>query len=208
MPVRVADNPLIQHKLGILRSQDATYAEFRAAANDVAMLLLCEAAVKLPGEARLTRGWAGMVPVTAICESRITFVPILRAGLGFMEGALRMLPGAGVSIVGLCRNEQRLEPTEYYVNLVPEIQDRLAIILDPMLATGGSALACIDILKKAGCANICALHLVCAPEGLERVSSAHPEVDIFTAAIDERLNEAGYILPGLGDAGDRLFGTT
>lgn len=207
MPVTVADNPLVQHKLGILRSRGATAAEFRAAASDMAMLLLSEAAGKLPVEDRAVRGWFGMASVTAICESRITLVPILRAGLGLMDGALRMLPGAGVSIVGLCRNEQSLEPVQYYANLVPEIRGRLAIILDPMLATGGSALACIDMLKKAGCKNICALHIVCAPEGLERIGAAHPDVDIYTAAIDDGLNKCGYILPGLGDAGDRLFGT-
>lgn len=137
MPVIVADNPLIQHKLGILRNHAATPAEFRAAASDVAMLLLCEAAGKLPAEKRLTRGWAGMTPVTAICERLITVVPILRAGLGFMDGVLRMLPGAGVSLVGLFRDEQSLEPVQYYVKLVPGIDRRLAILLDPMLATGG-----------------------------------------------------------------------
>jgi uracil phosphoribosyltransferase len=137
----------------------------------------------------------------------VTIVPILRAGLGLMDGVLDMIPGAKISIVGLYRNEETLEPVEYYKKLATNIDKRIAFILDPMLATGGSMNATIDILKKHGCDQICALCLVCAPEGVKAVLDAHPDVEIYTAALDSHLNENGYIIPGLGDAGDRLFGT-
>ncbi|HBE94695.1 MAG TPA: uracil phosphoribosyltransferase, partial [Desulfovibrio sp.] len=138
---------------------------------------------------------------------KITVVPILRAGLGMMDGVLDMVPGAKVSVVGFYRNEETLEPVKYYVKLAKDIKNRMAIILDPMLATGGTLDATIGLLKQAGCPKIRGLFLVAAPEGLKRITSKHPDVDIYTAAIDQRLNEQGYILPGLGDAGDRIFGT-
>jgi uracil phosphoribosyltransferase len=134
-------------------------------------------------------------------------VPILRAGLGMMDGVLDMIPGAKVSVVGMYRNEETLKPVRYYVKLAKKIHKRRAMILDPMLATGGTLIATIDLLKEAGCRNIMGLFLVCAPEGLERLAREHPDVAVYTAAIDERLNEQGYILPGLGDAGDKIFGT-
>jgi uracil phosphoribosyltransferase len=137
----------------------------------------------------------------------ITVVPILRAGLGMMDGVFDMIPGAKVSVVGFYRNEETLEPVQYYVKLAKNIEERMAIILDPMLATGGTLMATIKLLKDAGCKRIRGLFLVAAPEGIERLTREHPDVDIYTAAIDERLNEVGYILPGLGDAGDKIFGT-
>ena len=138
---------------------------------------------------------------------KITVVPILRAGLGMMDGVLDMIPGAKVSVVGFYRNEQTLEPVEYYVKLTKNLEERMALILDPMLATGGTLIATIDLLKRAGCSKIRGLFLVAAPEGLKRLEATHPDVEIYTAAIDSHLNEVGYIIPGLGDAGDKIFGT-
>ena len=207
MAVYVVDHPLVRHKLGILRMESTSTREFRTVANEVARLLIYEATKNFRTEKHVVRGWAGPVEVEAISGKKVTVVPILRAGLGLMDGVLDMIPGAKISVVGLYRNESTLEPVEYYVKLAKDLEQRLAIILDPMLATGGSLIATIDLLKKHGCRRICSLNLVCAPEGIARVEAAHPDVDIYTAAIDDHLNENGYIIPGLGDAGDRIFGT-
>ena len=207
MAVYVVDHPLVRHKLGILRMESTSTREFRTVANEVARLLIYEATKNFRTEKHMVRGWAGPVEVEAISGKKVTVVPILRAGLGLMDGVLNMIPGAKISVVGLYRNESTLEPVEYYVKLAKDLEQRLAIILDPMLATGGSLIAAIDLLKKHGCRRICSLNLVCAPEGIARVEAAHPDVDIYTAAIDDHLNENGYIIPGLGDAGDRIFGT-
>ena len=207
MAVYVVDHPLVRHKLGILRMESTSTREFRTVANEVARLLIYEATKNFRTEKHVVRGWAGPVEVEAISGKKVTIVPILRAGLGLMDGVLDMIPGAKISVVGLYRNESTLEPVEYYVKLAKDLEQRLAIILDPMLATGGSLIAAIDLLKKHGCRRICSLNLVCAPEGIARVEAAHPDVDIYTAAIDDHLNENGYIIPGLGDAGDRIFGT-
>ncbi len=207
MAVYVVDHPLVRHKLGILRMESTSTREFRTVANEVARLLIYEATKNFRTEKHMVRGWAGPVEVEAISGKKVTVVPILRAGLGLMDGVLDMIPGAKISVVGLYRNESTLEPVEYYVKLAKDLEQRLAIILDPMLATGGSLIAAIDLLKKHGCHRICSLNLVCAPEGIARVEAAHPDVDIYTAAIDDHLNENGYIIPGLGDAGDRIFGT-
>lgn len=207
MPAIVVDHPLIRHKLGLLRSRDTSTSEFRRVANEIASLLTYEATKHLPTEKRIVEGWAGPLEVEEISGKKMTVVPILRAGLGLMDGALSMVPSARISVVGLYRNEKTLDPVEYYVKLAGEISRRFALILDPMLATGGSLLATIDILKKRGCKEICSLNLVCAPEGIARIEAAHPDVTIYAAAIDERLNDNGYIIPGLGDAGDRIFGT-
>ena len=142
-----------------------------------------------------------------LAGKKVAIVPILRAGLGMVDGVLDVIPNAKVGHIGLYRNEETLEPVEYYAKLARNIESRLAIILDPMLATGGSLIATIDILKKRGCRHICSLNLVCAPEGIARVQAKHPDVEIYTAAVDSHLNEHGYIIPGLGDAGDRIFGT-
>lgn len=207
MAVYVVDHPLVRHKLGILRMESTSTREFRTVANEVARLLIYEATKNFRTEKHMVQGWAGPVEVEAISGKKVTVVPILRAGLGLMDGVLDMIPGAKISVVGLYRNESTLEPVEYYVKLAKDLEQRLAIILDPMLATGGSLIATIDLLKKHGCRRICSLNLVCAPEGIARVEAEHPDVDIYTAAIDDHLNENGYIIPGLGDAGDRIFGT-
>ncbi|MBD5640799.1 MAG: uracil phosphoribosyltransferase [Desulfovibrio sp.] len=207
MAAFVVNHPLVRHKLGLLRCKDTSTSEFRRVANELAGLLAYEATKNLPTEPAIVEGWAGPIEIEEIAGKKMTVVPILRAGLGLMDGVLNMIPSARISIVGLYRNEATLEPTEYFVKLAGELSRRFAVILDPMLATGGSLLATIDILKKHGCAHICSINLVCAPEGIARVEREHPDVNIYTAAIDERLNDAGYILPGLGDAGDRIFGT-
>ncbi len=207
MPVHVIDHPLIRHKLGILREADTPTAVFRAVANELGRLLVYEATKNFPTEKRVITGWAGPVEVDAISGKMVTIVPILRAGIGLMDGVLDLIPGAKISVVGLYRDEKTLKPVEYYVKLARDIEQRTAIVLDPMLATGGSLAAAIDLLKRRGCRRICSINLVCAPEGLELMEREHPEVDIYTAAIDDHLNENGYIIPGLGDAGDRIFGT-
>ena len=161
----------------------------------------------MPLKRRFVDGWAGKVEIEEIKGKKLTVVPILRAGLGLMEGVLTMIPSAKISVLGIFRNEKTLEPVEYYEKFATDMESRLSIILDPMLATGGSMIAAINILKKHGCQNICSLNIVCAPEGLEKIRALHPDVDIYTAAIDEKLNSNGYIIPGLGDAGDRIFGT-
>lgn len=207
MPLHIVDHPLVKHKLGLLRDNATTTGEFRRVANELATLLIYEATKHLPMEKRTVQSWMGPVQVEELSGKTITIVPILRAGLGLLDGVLDMLPSARISVIGLYRNEKTLEPVEYYVKLAPDLKHRMAIILDPMLATGGSFLAAIGILKKYGCRKICGLNLVCAPEGIKKIMEAHPETDIYTAALDDGLNNAGYILPGLGDAGDRLFGT-
>ena len=207
MALHVVDHPLVRHKLGILRMESTSTSEFRMVAKELARLLVYEASKGMPTEKVTVQGWAGEVEVDAMAGKMVTVVPILRAGLGLMDGVLDMIPGAKISVVGLYRNEETLEPVEYYVKLAKGIENRHALLLDPMLATGGSLIAAIDLLKRHGCRSICSLNLVCAPEGVQKVLAQHPDVEIYTAALDEKLNEHGYILPGLGDAGDRLFGT-
>ena len=207
MAVYEVKHPLIQHKLGLMRKADLSTKEFRELASEVARLLTYEATKDLETETITINGWAGPVSVRQIKGKKITVVPILRAGLGMMDGVLDMIPSAKVSVVGLYRNEETLEPVAYYEKLTSGMDERTALIIDPMLATGGSLLATIEMLKKAGCQRIKGLFLVAVPEGLERISRAHPDVEIYVASIDERLNEKGYIIPGLGDAGDKIFGT-
>ena len=207
MAAYVVDHPLVRHKLGLLRTASTSTSEFRRIANEIAGLLMYEASKDLPTEPREAEGWAGPIEVDALSGKKLTVVPILRAGLGLMDGVLAMVPGAKISVVGLYRDETTLKPVEYYVKLASDLSERFAFILDPMLATGGSMVATIDLLKHNGCRHIHSINLVCAPEGIARVEAAHPDVDIYTAAIDEGLNADGYILPGLGDAGDRIFGT-
>ena len=207
MAVYEVKHPLIQHKLGLLRKADLSTKQFRELASEVARLLTYEATKDLETETITVNGWAGPVSVHQIKGKKITVVPILRAGLGMMNGVLDMIPSAKVSVVGLYRNEETLEPVAYYEKLTSGMEERTALIIDPMLATGGSLLAAIEMLKKAGCRRIKGLFLVAVPEGIARVTRAHPDVDIYVASIDERLNEQGYILPGLGDAGDKIFGT-
>ncbi|SFP77292.1 uracil phosphoribosyltransferase [Geopseudomonas sagittaria] len=207
MPVHEIRHPLIRHKLGLMRRADISTKNFRELAQELGALLTYEATQDLPLEDCCIDGWCGEVAVEKIAGKKITVVPILRAGIGMLDGVLSLIPSAKVSVVGLARNEQTLEAERYLEKLVPGIDRRLALIIDPMLATGGTLIATIDLLKQAGCREIRALVLVAAPEGIAALNAAHPEVHIYTAAIDERLNEHGYIIPGLGDAGDKIFGT-
>ena len=207
MAVHIADHPLIKHKLGLMRQHDISTKDFRDLSSEVARLLTYEAAKDLPTEKKTIQGWAGPVEVDALKGKKITIVPILRAGLGMMDGVIDLIPSAKVSVVGYYRNEETLQPVEYYVKLAGGIEERVALILDPMLATGGTLMATIETLKKAGCKKIKGLFLVAAPEGIKVITDAHPDVEIYVASVDERLNEVGYILPGLGDAGDKIFGT-
>ncbi|WP_045157755.1 uracil phosphoribosyltransferase [Stutzerimonas stutzeri] len=207
MPIREIRHPLIRHKLGLMRRADISTKNFRELAQEVGSILTYEATSDLPLEHYSIDGWCGPVQVEKISGKKITVVPILRAGIGMLDGVLSLIPGAKVSAVGIARNEETLQAQTYLEKLVPEIEQRLAIIIDPMLATGGSMVATIDMLKKAGCKEIRALVLVAAPEGIAAVAKAHPDVLIFTASIDQRLDEHGYIVPGLGDAGDKIFGT-
>ena len=207
MPVHLVEHPLIRHKIGLMRSHDVTTKKFRELANELATLLTYEATKDLETETITIRGWAGDVVVENIKGKKITVVPILRAGLGMMDGVLNLIPSAKVSVVGLYRNEETLEPVRYYVKMTSNMAERIALILDPMLATGGTLVATIDLLKESGCRQIRGLFLVAAPEGLERLEQTHPDVAVYVAAIDDKLNDIGYILPGLGDAGDKIFGT-
>ncbi len=207
MPVHVVDHPLIKHKLGLMREHDVTTKDFRGLASELASLLTYEATKDLTTRKKTIQGWAGPIEVERIKGKKITVVPILRAGLGMMDGVLHLIPSAKVSVIGLYRNEETLEPVKYYEKMTSNIEERISLILDPMLATGGTLIATIDILKKAGCRKIRGLFIVAAPEGLRRLEETHPDVDIYTAAVDEKLNDIGYILPGLGDAGDKIFGT-
>ena len=207
MPVHVVDHPLVKHKLALVREHDITTKDFRDLASELANLLTYEATKHLETENVTIQGWAGPVEVEKIKGKKITVVPILRAGLGMMNGVLNLIPTAKVSVVGLYRNEETLEPVRYYVKMTSQMEERIALILDPMLATGGTVIATIDLLKESGCKQIKGIFMVAAPEGIEKLQSAHPDVEIWVAAIDEKLNDVGYILPGLGDAGDKIFGT-
>lgn len=207
MAVYVEDHPLIRHKLGLMREKDISTKDFRDLASEVARLLTYEATKNMETEKQTIQGWAGSVEVERIKGKKITIVPILRAGLGMMDGVIDLIPSAKVSVVGFYRNEETLEPVKYYVKTASAMDERTALILDPMLATGGTLIATIDLLKEAGCKDIKGLFLVAAPEGIAKVTEKHPDVDIYVAAIDECLNDVGYILPGLGDAGDKIFGT-
>lgn len=200
-------HPLVQHKLGLMRRAANSTKTFRELSAEVATLLTYEATADLETEEVDAEGWAGHVRVRRIKGRKITLVPILRAGLGMLPGVLELIPAAKVSVVGIRRDEASLQAVPYYENLVGGMHDRTALILDPMLATGGTLVATIAMLKAAGAARIKGLFLVAAPEGLRVVEAAHPDVEIYTASIDERLDERGYILPGLGDAGDKIFGT-
>ena len=207
MTVHIASHPLIQHKLGLLRQADISTKSFRELSSEVSMLLTYEATTDLETEPRTIECWDGEVAIQQIKGKKITIVPILRAGLGMLDGVIELLPNARISVVGLYRNEETLEPVPYFEKMAPKIDQRIALIVDPMLATGGSFNAAVDMVKKAGCDKIKGLFLVAAPEGIKAVQEKHPDVDIYVAAVDDHLNENGYIIPGLGDAGDKLFGT-
>lgn len=207
MHVHEIAHPLVKHKLGLLRQQSLSTRSFRQLTAEVASLLTYEATSDLLLEDYQVDTWMGPVPAQRIKGKKVTVVPILRAGIGMLDGVLELIPSAKVSVVGLYRNEDTLEPVAYFEKLAHGLEERLALVIDPMLATGGSMVATIDMLKKAGCTQIRALVLVAAPEGIRRVHEAHPDVTLYTASVDKGLNEDGYIVPGLGDAGDKIFGT-
>ncbi len=203
----IMEHPLIQHKIGIIRRQETGSKDFRQMIGEIAMLMCYEATRNLK-----------LVDVeieTPICRTtakelegkKLAIVPILRAGLGMVDGMLTMIPAAKVGHIGLYRNEETLEPVEYYCKLPKDCAERAVFVVDPMLATGGSASAAITMLKQKGVKNIRFMCIIAAPEGVERMQKDHPDVDIYIGAMDEKLNETGYIVPGLGDAGDRIFGT-
>ncbi|MCG8392048.1 MAG: uracil phosphoribosyltransferase [Pseudomonadales bacterium] len=207
MTVHEIAHPLVKHKLGLLRQKTLSTRSFRQLTAEVGSLLTYEATSDLELEDYQVDTWMGPAPAQRIKGKKVTVVPILRAGIGMLDGVLELIPSAKVSVVGVYRNEETLEPVAYFEKLAHDIDERVALVIDPMLATGGSLVACIDMLKKAGCTQIRALVLVAAPEGIEKVKAAHPDVDIYTASVDQGLNDEGYIMPGLGDAGDKIFGT-
>lgn len=205
--ITVFDHPLIQHKVSILRSKDTDRKDFRELVSEITMFMSYEALRDLPLEEVEVETPLTKTKTNMLAGDTVAVVPILRAGLGMVDGILHMVPNAAVGHIGLYRDEETLEPHEYYCKLPPHIDSRPVIVLDPMLATGGSAAAAIRFIKQRGGKNIKFMCLIAAPVGLKALSEAHPDVEIFCAHLDERLNERGYILPGLGDAGDRLFGT-
>ncbi|MGB9840816.1 uracil phosphoribosyltransferase [Thermovenabulum sp.] len=205
--VFVFDHPLIQHKLALIRDENTGAKEFRELVEELAMLMAYEVTRDLPLEEVEIKTPIGPCKARMISGKKIGIVPILRAGLGMVNGLLKLIPAAKVGHIGLYRDPDTLKPVEYYCKLPQDVHERDLIILDPMLATGGSATMAVDYLKERGASSIKLMCLIAAPEGIEAVHSKHPDVDIYTAAVDERLNDHGYIVPGLGDAGDRLFGT-
>lgn len=207
MAVLAVKHPLVQHKIGLMRAADVSTKKFRELTAELARLLTYEACGDFELETVSIDGWAGPVEVQRLKGKKVTVVPILRAGLGMLDGVLDLIPSAKVSVVGIARNETTLMPETYFERFVGALDERLALIIDPMLATGGSLNATIDMLKRKGCRHIRAICLVAAPEGIAAVGARHPDVDVYVAAIDSHLNAQGYIIPGLGDAGDKIFGT-
>ena len=207
MSVHVMDHPLILHKLSIIRDKDTSVKEFREMVSEIATLMCYEATRDLPLEDVEVETPIAKATVKKIAGKKMAVVPILRAGLGMVDGIQQLVPSVKVGHIGLYRNPKTLEPVEYYCKLPKDIAERDVLIVDPMLATGGSATAAIQFIKKYGSKHIKLMSILAAPEGVERVQKDHPDVDIFVAAVDEKLNEHGYIVPGLGDAGDRIFGT-
>ena len=205
--VFVMDHPLIQHKLTYLRKKETGAKEFRELVSEIAMLMCYEATRDLPLEETEIETPMGKAVTRVISGRKLAFVPILRAGLGMVEGVLTLVPAAKVGHIGLYRDHQTLQPVEYYHKLPQDIKNREVILLDPMLATGGSAIDAISIIKRSTPKAIKFMCIIAAPEGIEALTKAHPDVQIYCAAVDDHLNEHGYIVPGLGDAGDRIFGT-
>ncbi|MBR9841658.1 MAG: uracil phosphoribosyltransferase [Rhodobacteraceae bacterium] len=203
----VVDHPLVQHKLTIMRQKDVSTGEFRRLLREISQLLAYEVTRELPMTTKRIDTPMQEMDAPVLAGRKLALVSILRAGNGLLDGMLELIPSARVGFVGLYRDEETLEPVQYYFKVPSELDERLVIAVDPMLATGNSSVAAIDLLKEAGAKDIRFLCLLAAPEGVARMKEAHPDVPIVTAALDERLNEKGYILPGLGDAGDRMFGT-
>ena len=203
----VMDHPLIQHKLTIMRDKNTGSKEFRELLNEISMLMAYESTRDLPLTEVEVETPIQACKAHVLAGKKLCVVPILRAGLGMLDGVLEIIPAARVGHIGLYRDPETLEPVEYYCKLPTDVKERDLIVLDPMLATGGSASAAISFIKNRGCRSIRMMNLIAAPEGIERVQKDHPDVDIYVACVDEKLNDHGYIIPGLGDAGDRLFGT-
>ena len=206
--VHVMDHPLVAHKLTILRDKNTSVKDFRELVSEIGMLITYEATRDLPLTEREVETPICKTTAPMLKGKKFAVVPILRAGLGLVDGVLRMVPSARVGHIGMFRDEETLEPHVYFCKLPKDVADRDILVVDPMLATGGSASAALTELKKRGChGSIKLMVLVAAPEGIERIQKCHPDVDIYCGAVDEKLNERGYIVPGLGDAGDRIFGT-
>ncbi|MBV2358712.1 uracil phosphoribosyltransferase [Thalassococcus sp. CAU 1522] len=203
----IVDHPLVQHKLTLMREKDTSTAGFRQLLREISLLLAYEVTRRLPITTRWIETPLTEMQAPVIDGKKLALVSILRAGNGLLDGILELIPAARVGFVGLYRDEETLKPVQYYFKVPTQLEDRLTIVVDPMLATGNSSVAAIDLLKKAGATNIRFLCLLAAPEGVARMKQAHPDVPIITAAVDSHLNEKGYIVPGLGDAGDRMFGT-
>ena len=205
--VMIFDHPLIQHKLSILRDEKTSVKEFRELVSEIAQLMCYEATRDLPLEEVDVQTPVAMAKCRRIAGKKLAVVPILRAGLGMVDGMVAMMPNVKVGHIGLFRDPETLAPVKYYYKMPPDITERDVIIVDPMLATGGSAIAAAGFLKEEGVKNIKLMCMIAAPEGVEAMQAAHPDVDVFAAALDDHLNDHGYIVPGLGDAGDRIFGT-
>ena len=205
--VHVLDHPLIQHKLAILRSKDTPVKEFRELIGEIAGLMCYEATRKLPLKEVEVETPVATAKCHMLSGKKLAIVPVLRAGLGMVDQMVALIPSAKIGHIGLYRDPETHKPVEYYFKLPEDIANRQVFVVDPMLATGGSAVAAIDFLKKHGCKNIIMMNVIGCPEGVKAVQEAHPDVEMYLAALDEKLNEHAYIVPGLGDAGDRIFGT-
>lgn len=205
--VHILDHPLLQHKLSILRDERTGVKEFREIVSEIATLMCYEATRELPLEDVEIKTPVATGTFKTLAGKKLAIVPILRAGLGMVDGILTLLPSVKVGHIGLYRDPDTLDPVEYYCKMPNDIAERDVIVLDPMLATGGSASAAVTFLKNYGCKSIRLMNILAAPEGIARMQKDHPDVDIYVAALDEKLNDHGYIVPGLGDAGDRIFGT-
>ncbi len=203
----IIDHPLIKHKLSILRDKNTGTKEFKELVSEITTLMCYDATRDLPLEDTTIETPVTTATVQVLSGRKLSFVPILRAGLGMVDGALTLIPAAKIGHIGLYRDPETLMPVEYYCKLPPDIEERLVIVLDPMLATGGSAIDAVNLIKKHNVKNIKFMCIIAAPEGLEAFSKAHPDVQVYCAARDDHLNDHGYIVPGLGDAGDRIFGT-
>ena len=201
------DHPLIQHKIGYIRRKDTGTKDFRQTIGEIAMLICYEATRNLPLEEVQIETPISKATVKELMGKKLAIIPILRAGLGMVDGMLNLIPAAKVGHIGLYRDPETLKPVEYYCKLPADCAEREIFVVDPMLATGGSATGAITMLKEKGCKNIHFMCIIAAPEGIKALEEAHPDVDIYVGALDEKLNEHGYIVPGLGDAGDRIFGT-
>ena len=206
MTPMIFDHPLIQHKISLLRNKNTGSKEFRELVGEVSMLMCYEATRDLPLKEVEIETPVALAKTKVIAGRKLAFVPILRAGIGMLDGVLSMVPAAKVGHIGLYRDPQTLQPVKYYCKLPSDINEREVIVLDPMLATGGSAVAAIQMLKESGAANIKFMCIIAAPEGLNALTEAHPDVQVYCAALDEKLNDDKYIVPGLGDCGDRIFG--